>query len=89
MKTSNKSRKVISFPADVFELLQTVQSGYQLVHKTSITYPELVRLLIEKGLESTEPKVYQVIQLLNMKEENQVKEQATESVGVPEQVEQN
>lgn len=74
MQNSNKQRKVISFPTDVFELLQTVQSGYHMVHKKAITYPELVRLLIEKGLQTADPKVYKILQLLNQAEEDEDRE---------------
>ena len=45
-----------------------------MVHKKAITYPELVRLLIEKGLQTADPKVYKILQLLNQAEEDEDRE---------------
>lgn len=45
-----------------------------MVHKKAITYPELVKLLIEKGLQTADPKVYKILQLLNQAEEDEDRE---------------
>ena len=69
MQSKNKRRSVL-LKNETVEVLKTLKSSYALARKKNITYDELINMLIEKGLETVDPKVNAIYRMVTENDEN-------------------
>jgi hypothetical protein len=77
MDNNNESIfSTISLKQETVEKLKTVKSCFQLGKKKSVTYDDIINLVLEKGLEITEPRISKILALAKESSED-------ESVAIP------
>lgn len=80
----NTKSTSVSLKKETYDLMQTIRSCYQLCHKKTITYDEMVNTFLMEGLKAADPKVAQVMELVSDKEclnpplEENIKKEALE-----------